>query len=265
MIVPFEPPLQVTLVLLALTVTCAGCVSVTTWQVASTVTAEVVLEQPFEELVNVNVTLPVVEPAVTTPAFVTDAIEGLLLTQVPPVVGDKVVVEPAQIVELPVILTVGNGFTVTVTVNVLPAQVPEVGVTVYVAVCAVTVAFVSVPLMLDAPLPEAPPVIPPVTVGADQLYVVPARTTPLVPFTGVAVNAVPLQVVAVIAVMDDLGFTVTVTVNVFPGHEAVVDVTVYVAVCAVVVGFVNVPLMPDAPLPDAPPVIPPVTVGADQL
>jgi H+/Cl- antiporter ClcA len=61
------------------------------------------------------------------------------------------------------------GLTVTVTVNVLPEQLPDVGVTVYVAVCAVFVGFVKVPLMLAAFVPEAPPVIPPVTVGADQL------------------------------------------------------------------------------------------------
>jgi hypothetical protein len=41
------------------------------------------------------------------------AIPVLLLIQVPPVVGDKVVVPPTLIDELPVILTVGNAFTVT--------------------------------------------------------------------------------------------------------------------------------------------------------
>lgn len=48
---------------------------------------------PVVELVNVKVTVPSVTP-VTTPAFVTVAIDVLLLTHVPPVVGDSVVVAP---------------------------------------------------------------------------------------------------------------------------------------------------------------------------
>ena len=50
---------------------------------------------------------------VTTPAEVTVATAGLLLTQVPPVVGDKVVVDPIHIELLPVMLAVGNALTVT--------------------------------------------------------------------------------------------------------------------------------------------------------
>jgi hypothetical protein len=80
--------------------------------------------------------------------------------------------------------------------------------------------------MLDAPVPEVPPVNPPVTVGADQLYVVPAGTTPLVPFTGVTENPVLPQVVAVMFVIAGVGFTVTVTVNVFPEQVPEVGVTV---------------------------------------
>ena len=64
--------------------------------------------------VNVNVADPAATP-VTTPAEVTVATAGLLLTQVPPVVGDKVVVAPMQIELLPVMLTDGKGLTVTVT------------------------------------------------------------------------------------------------------------------------------------------------------
>ena len=74
----------------------------------------------------------------------------------------------------------------------------------------------KVPLMLDAPLPVAPPVRPPVTTGTDQLYVVLDGTIPLVELTGVDVKPVPPQVVAVIAVMAGVGFTVTVTVKVEP-------------------------------------------------
>ena len=82
------------------------------------------------------------------------------------------------------------------------------------------VGFPSVPLILDAPLPVVPPVRPPVTAGADQLYVVPAGTIPLVPVTGVEVKPVPPQVVAVMAVMAGVGFTVTVTVKVEPTHPS---------------------------------------------
>src|ERR1044071_1702383 len=101
----------------------------------------------------------------------------------------------------------GAGLTVTVTVNVDPVHEPDVGVTVYVAVCAVLVGLVNVPV-IDEPDPATPPVIPPVTVGTPQLYVVPAGTIPFVPFTGVAVNATALQTVAVIAVTAGVGFTV---------------------------------------------------------
>ena len=52
------------------------------------------------------------------------------------------------------------------------------------------------------------------------------------PFVGVTLNNTPSQLIAVIAVIDDVGFTVTVTVNVaFDPHSIDVGVTVYVAVC----------------------------------
>ena len=40
-----------------------------------------------------------------------------------------------------------------------------------------------------------------------------------------------------------------------------VGVTVYVAVCGMLVGFVSVPLILDCPVAVAPPVKPPVTTG----
>ena len=95
--------------------------------------------------------------------------------------------------------------------------------------------------MLAWLVPAAPPVIPPVTAGANHVYVVLAGTTPLVPLTGVTENAAALQVAAVIAVTAGLGFTVTVTVKVEPVQVPDVGVTVYVAVCAVFVGLVSVP------------------------
>ena len=114
-------------------------------------------------------------------------------------------------------------------------------------------------------VPSAPPVIAPVTVGALQLYKVPAGTIPFVPFVGVTVNNTPLQVTPVIAVTLAVGLTVTVTVNVVPVQVPDIGVTVYVAVCWVFVGFTKVPLILIAFVPIAPPVIAPVTVGALQL
>ena len=75
-------------------------------------------------------------------------------------------------------------------------------------------------------MPITPPVIPPVTVGADQLYNVPAGTIPFVPFVGVTVNNIPLQDDAVIAVIADTGVTLTVTVKLAPAPQlTVVGVT----------------------------------------
>ena len=67
----------------------------------------------------------------------------------------------------------------------------------------------------------APPVNP-VPVGADQLYNVPAGTTPFVTSVGVTVNCTPVQVVVLIGVMIPTGLTVTVTVNGAPGPQATV-------------------------------------------
>jgi hypothetical protein len=60
--------------------------------------------------------------------------------------------------------------------------------------------------------------------------VVPAGTTPLVTLTGAALNATPLQVIAVMAVTAGVGFTVTVNVKVEPGQAPEVGVIAYVAV-----------------------------------
>ena len=45
---------------------------------------------------------------------------------------------------------------------------------------------------------------------------VPAGTIPLVPFTGVAVNTVPVVTVVLISVIEATGLIFTVTVNVAP-------------------------------------------------
>lgn len=146
-----------------------------------------------------------------------------------------VAVKAAPLHADPVIaVTAGTGLTVIVTVNVEPMHVPAVGVTVYVAVCAVLVGLLRVPVT-EAPLPAAPPVIPPETAGAPQVYVVPAGTTPLVLFTGVTENATALHAVPVIAVIAGMGLTVTVLVIGVPAQAVVpgpVGVTVYVTVTA---------------------------------
>ena len=77
---------------------------------AFTVTEPVVAEHPDILLEKVNVAVPIATP-VTTPELVTVAILVLLLTHVPPVVGDRVVVAPAQIVFGPVKLTTGTAYT----------------------------------------------------------------------------------------------------------------------------------------------------------
>ena len=74
----------------------------------------------------------------------------------------------------------------------------------------------NVPVILTVPVPVPPPVIPPVTVGADQLYNVPAGTIPLVILVGVTVNVTPVHVTVVIAVTAATGFNVIVTVNAVP-------------------------------------------------
>jgi hypothetical protein len=82
-------------------------------------------------------------------------------------VAAKVVEVPEQIAT-PLAVIVGKGFTVTVTEKVAPAQPLLLGVTTYVAVWLEAVVLVSTPVMLLAPEPVAPPVIPPVTVGTPQ-------------------------------------------------------------------------------------------------
>ena len=183
-----------------------------------------------------------------------------------PSVGVTVNDTPLQ-VTLVIAVTLAVGLIVTVTVNVVPApQLTVVGVTVYVAVCWPFVGLTKVPLMFIAFVPIVPPVIPPVTVGAAQLYNVPAGTIPFVPLVGVNVNITPLQLTPVIAAIFAVGLIGIVTVNVVPTPQlTVVGVTLYVAVCWPFVGLTKAPLMFIAFVPVVPPVNPPVTVGTLQL
>ena len=122
-------------------------------------------------------------------------------------------------------------------------------------------------MIILTPLAGAPPVTLPVTVGTNQLYVVPTGTiSPPSPSTGVKLNPTSLQTSAVFALINGVGLTVTVNVNDAPG-QPVGDTGVisYVAVCTSFVGFVSVPVIILTPLAGAPPVTPPVTLGTDQL
>jgi hypothetical protein len=84
---------------------------------------------------------------------------------------------------------------------------------------------VSVPEILTGdPLLAAPPVNPGVITGNGQLYVVPAGTSPLVPFAGITLNALPLQTAVVISVMDEFGKMVNVNVKELPMQEPAVGV-----------------------------------------
>lgn len=67
---------------------------------------------PVVPCVKVKVAEPAETP-VTTPVLDTVATAGLLLAQVPPLLGESVVVWPTHILLEPVILTVGKAFTVT--------------------------------------------------------------------------------------------------------------------------------------------------------
>jgi hypothetical protein len=124
-------------------------------------------------------------------------------------VNDAVKPIAEQVVRFTLLITaVGN--TCTVTVN--PAEVHPLGtfgVTKYVAVCKVLVVLDKVPVTDPAVVPGAPPVIPPVTVGAFQLYVVPEGIVPVKD----AVNPTPVQVLNVTLLIDANGNTLTVTVN----------------------------------------------------
>ena len=84
--------------------------------------------------------------------------------------------------------------------------------------------------------------------------------------TGVMLNALPLQAEPVIAVMDEFGFTVTVTTKLLPVQLPDTGVTVYLAVCVVLEISVSFPDILEAAVEfAAPPVMPPVTVGAVQV
>lgn len=122
-------------------------------------------------LVNMKYAVPT-EIAETTPALVTVATALLLLAQVPPEVGDKVVVDPTHSEVDPVILIDGLGFTVT----------GEEGSDVH-----VELSNVKVKEEVPAPTPVTTP--PLVTVATDGLLL-----TQVPPLEGVNVVVWPIQI-----------------------------------------------------------------------
>lgn len=139
---------------------------------------------------------------VTIPPFVTEATAGLLLTQVPPVDGNKVVVLFTQIDDSPEILTAGKPFTVMVEVVLL--QPVEVWVKVKVTGPA------------DMPV-TAPKSVTEATTGLLLAHVPPvAGDNVVVAFTQIAVAP------------DTVGKVYTVTGKVVPEHPEIENVKVAV-------------------------------------
>ena len=179
-------------------------------------------------------------------------------------VTDTVKPTPLQVTVV-IAFTTAIGFTVTVKVNTPPVHAPDTGVTKYVPVLVIFVVFVKVPFKLgDTAAWLNPPVIP-VPVGVPHVYVVPEGITPCVLLVGVMINETPLQDVNVIAFTIAFGLMVTRTVKVDPVQIPLSGVTVYVAVWEILVGLTKLPVIDEAPVPDTPPVSPPVTPGVNQL
>ena len=118
-------------------------------------TKEVTALQPVVELLKLKSTLPDETP-VTTPALVTVALLLLLLDQVPPVVGDKVIVLPTQ-TEGPA-LTTGKALTVTAEVVALQPVVLFVKVNVALpAATPVTIPALVTVALVSSLLDQVPP------------------------------------------------------------------------------------------------------------
>jgi hypothetical protein len=109
---------------------------------------------------------------------------------------------------------IAAGFTVTLTVNIVPVQLPDgvVGVRLYTAVTAAAPALAST--SFNALFPASAPALPvnPLPDGDDHAYKVPDGMLPV----GLYVNAMVVHVVVLCEDMIAAGFTVTVTVNALP-------------------------------------------------
>ena len=106
---------------------------------------------------------------------------------------------PLQLVPVIALIT-ADGFTFTVNENTAPVQLPDNGVTRYVAVLVMLVVLPKVPnIPPTADTCVAPPVMP-VPVGALHVNVVPVGINPFVTFVGVILKNTPLHVVVLIVV-----------------------------------------------------------------
>ena len=118
----------------------------------------VLATHPVELLTKVNVVLPV-ERAVTIPAFVTEAIVGSLLVQIPSEVGDSVVVVPMHMLVLPVKETIGGGSIITSVVGFDVQVLFPINVKVAVpGAWAVTIPELVTEAMFSSLLDHVPPV-----------------------------------------------------------------------------------------------------------
>jgi hypothetical protein len=161
------------------TQTAAGAVTIGS---AFTVTFAVVLEQPVDASVNVNVTIPFVT-AFTLPLLVMVATAGLLLTQFPPVEGLRLYTDPTHINVGEV--NTGNGFTITSAVLAGLVHPFTVMVKLYVPeaiVCALVIDGVRETEV--NPLGPVQAYVAPVTAGVDNDNVVPWQITGLVVIAG---------------------------------------------------------------------------------
>lgn len=185
---PVVPPMQI---LVGPRILTLGSALIVTGKVGSD-------SQPVVEFVKIKVADPALTP-VTRPAFVTVAMDGLLLLQVPPVDGDKVVVLPTQTALEPVMLTTGNGSTVTAEVG---KDTQPVVVLVYVKVAlpdetAVTMPALSTVATALLLLVQVPPVDgDKVVLPPTQTLLDPVTLTVGIAFTvnGVVVFEHPLEV-----------------------------------------------------------------------
>ena len=110
----------------------------------------------------------------------------------------------------------GAGFTVTVTVNVLPCTAPRCWCYGICGSQGIIGCINKCSADIGALLPGRSSCQPWLKDGSRPAVVGPCRYYITPPFTGVTVNGTPPQVLAVLFAIDGLGLTVTVTVNVFP-------------------------------------------------
>lgn len=142
---------------------------------------------PVEVWVKVNVAVPALAP-VTTPALVTVAIEALLLTQVPPVVGVNIVVKPTHTELAPLILIDGLA---TMVIALVGLDVHAVDVCVKVNVTVPALTPVTTPALVTVAieallLNQVPPLV------GESVVVAPSQIEagPVMPTTGIATTVI---------------------------------------------------------------------------